>query len=268
MLAASRIVPIAPRPPPAPGTLADTLLERCRLVDDLLPALRPPGPDRLREWARLRYPFRPQDVPASLSYLRHRDSQRVVDAATDFGGRWGRSTLEARSLASVPQVAYPSTWHTRAAFVAALESIASAVLGRQVRVRTVAVGTVPDCSGLALRFVSPAQLPDWLDLLRIWLLREDVPHVARAAVACQFLSCCHPFEDGNGRTARLVSNALLMQGGMPADAYVPLHELFVLSLGGMEIRSRLVELHGAWNAWIAWFCDLLELTTAVAPNEY
>lgn len=185
MLATSRIVPVVPRPPPAPGTLPDTLLERCHLVDALLPALRPPGPDELRAWAHLRHPFRPQDVPASLSYLRYHNSHRVVDAATEFGGRWGRSALEARSLARVPQVAHPCVWHTRAAFVATLESIASAALRRQVRVRTVPVGTVPDRSGLALRFVSPTQLPDWFDLLRIWLLREDVPYVARAAVACR-----------------------------------------------------------------------------------
>ena len=175
--------------------------------------------------------------------------------------------MEAQALARVSHAANPMTWRSSDGFVAALESIASEALARQVRVRTGRVGTVPDRHGLVLEFVPSEQLSGRLDLLRSWLLDEEIPQVARAAVACQYLACCHPFEDGNGRTARMVANALLIQGGMQTNRYMPLHELFVLSLGGMEVRSRMVELNGAWNAWIAWFCDLVELTATVPPDS-
>lgn len=60
----------------------------------------------------------------------------------------------------------------------------------------------------------PQQMSDWAD----WLNKgaRDVHPVERAALAHHRLVTIHPFIDGNGRTARLAMNLLLMRDGYPA----------------------------------------------------
>jgi hypothetical protein len=50
-----------------------------------------------------------------------------------------------------------------------------------------------------------------------WLAEEgrQYPPVVRAAIAHHGFVAVHPFEDGNGRTGRLLLNLLLMQDGFP-----------------------------------------------------
>lgn len=255
-----RVIDISPRQPPDPSNLPPTLVARCSLIDRRLSQLHALSPDDLLAWAGLRLPLRAQDVPDSLAYLRSPHSERVLESALAFGGRWGRSAEERRIAGQVRRMTGASSLRTPETFIGSLEAVAGAALMRPVRLRTKAVGTRPDRNDTVLRFTPANTLAFHLDTLRQWLVgNADAPAVIRAAVACQFLSCCHPFDDGNGRTARLVANAILSRAGMPDSSYLPLHELFVLSLGGMEIRSRLVELEGGWNAWIAWFADLVDL---------
>ncbi len=260
----SRIVDILPRRPPDPSKLPPTLLARCVLIDRQLPALRPPTPDGLLAWAGLRLPIDPQEVPATLTHLRFMQSERVVATAQSFGDRWGRSVLE-RAVADVARpLAQSVGQQSPAAFIRALEDTVGAALRGPMRLRTGPVGTRPDRKGMVLRFAPAGQLHAHLDVLRQWLqTHASASVVVRAAVACHFLATCHPFDDGNGRTARLAANAMLAHGGMPTGHYLPLHELFVLSLGGMETRSRLVEIAGAWSPWIAWFADLVELALRI-----
>jgi Fic family protein len=59
----------------------------------------------------------------------------------------------------------------------------------------------------------PALMQDWGD----WLSgpARDLHLVERAALAHHRLAAVHPFIDGNGRTARLVMNLLLLRDGYP-----------------------------------------------------
>jgi len=59
----------------------------------------------------------------------------------------------------------------------------------------------------------PGLMQDWGD----WLngTAQDLHPIVRAALAHHRLVAVHPFIDGNGRTARLVMNLLLMQDGYP-----------------------------------------------------
>ncbi len=77
---------------------------------------------------------------------------------------------------------------------------------RNVRVRILgAVFTPPD------PFKIPRLMSDFVE----WLNTENLNPVELAALAHYKLVYTHPFSDGNGRTARLLMNLILMRAGYP-----------------------------------------------------
>jgi Fic family protein len=70
-------------------------------------------------------------------------------------------------------------------------------------------------AGSPVVFPNPLKLPDLMREFGAWL--EAAPATPAAAFEAHFrLTAIHPFSDGNGRTARLLMNLLLIRGG-----YVP-----------------------------------------------
>ncbi len=97
--------------------------------------------------------------------------------------------------------------------------------------RRVVARSLPDIAGVYSRyprriagspvlFPNPAKIPD---LMR--RLGEDLavaPATPEAAFALHYrLTAIHPFSDGNGRTARLLMNLLLLRAGYPPIAVRP-----------------------------------------------
>ena len=69
-------------------------------------------------------------------------------------------------------------------------------------------------------FPSPAELPALMGDFAAWLHGEqDTPDIA--FTAHRRLVDIHPFNDGNGRTARLLMNLILIRGGYPPVAVRP-----------------------------------------------
>lgn len=69
-------------------------------------------------------------------------------------------------------------------------------------------------------FPSPAEVPALMGDFSAWLATApDTP--ASAFTAHRRLVEIHPFNDGNGRTARLLMNLILIRGGYPAVAVRP-----------------------------------------------
>jgi Fic family protein len=69
-------------------------------------------------------------------------------------------------------------------------------------------------------FPSPAEVPALMGDFSAWLgTAPDTP--ASAFTAHRRLVEIHPFNDGNGRTARLLMNLILIRGGYPAVAVRP-----------------------------------------------
>lgn len=95
-------------------------------------------------------------------------------------------------------------------------------LDRQVR-RTLNQGafkddensvTLPD--GSMLYFAPPLMVEEEMDrLVDIMKGLTDAPWAYRAAVGHHLLTHIHPFQDGNGRTARLLATHQLLRGGLP-----------------------------------------------------
>jgi Fic family protein len=69
-------------------------------------------------------------------------------------------------------------------------------------------------------FPSPAEMPALMGDFVAWLSNAaDTP--ATAFAAHRRLVDIHPFNDGNGRTARLLMNLILIRGGYPPVAVRP-----------------------------------------------
>ncbi len=77
--------------------------------------------------------------------------------------------------------------------------------------------TVPvRISGAAVVLPNPRKVPDLMENFLLWLTEKNNLHpVAFASEAHYRLVSIHPFVDGNGRTARLLMNLLLMMSGYP-----------------------------------------------------
>lgn len=72
-------------------------------------------------------------------------------------------------------------------------------------------------------FVPPApeRVPGCLDDLARFIGRDDVPPLAKAAIAHAQLETIHPFIDGNGRTGRTLLHKMLRRDGVLAQATLP-----------------------------------------------
>lgn len=71
-------------------------------------------------------------------------------------------------------------------------------------------------SGSTVVMPNPRKVPDLMDDFHMWLTSEhDLHPIALAGEAHYRLVSIHPFVDGNGRTARLLMNLLLLMLGYP-----------------------------------------------------
>lgn len=71
-------------------------------------------------------------------------------------------------------------------------------------------------AGATVVLPNPAKVPDLMKGLIAWLHRKNDRHPVKFAADFHFkLVSIHPFVDGNGRTARLLMNLLLIQEGYP-----------------------------------------------------
>jgi Fic family protein len=75
-------------------------------------------------------------------------------------------------------------------------------------------------AGSPVVFPNPAKIPQLMEEFGVWL--TSAPHDPASAFEAHFrLTAIHPFGDGNGRTARLLVNLLLVRDGYPPVAVRP-----------------------------------------------
>jgi Fic family protein len=71
-------------------------------------------------------------------------------------------------------------------------------------------------SGSAVILPNPKKVQDLMDEFFLWLKKETKLHAVELAAEAHYrLVTIHPFIDGNGRTARLLMNMILMMKGFP-----------------------------------------------------
>jgi Fic family protein len=92
-------------------------------------------------------------------------------------------------------------------------------------------------AGSAVVFPNPAKLPALMEELGAWLAAA-APSPATAFEAHLRLVSIHPFADGNGRTARLLMNLILIRAGFPPIAVRPEDRgAYLVSLERAQLRG-------------------------------
>ena len=79
-------------------------------------------------------------------------------------------------------------------------------------------------AGASVVFPNPAKLPQLMDEFGRWLDAQG-PEPEAAVEAHWRLVAIHPFSDGNGRTSRLLMNAMLFRAGYPGLVVAPEHRV-------------------------------------------
>jgi Fic family protein len=75
-------------------------------------------------------------------------------------------------------------------------------------------------AGSSVIFPNPLKIPDLMEAFGAWL--NQAPFTPAATFDAHYrLTTIHPFGDGNGRTARLLMNLMLLKGGYPPVAVRP-----------------------------------------------
>lgn len=108
-----------------------------------------------------------------------------------------------------------------------MDALLSSILAKKallVRLRPVSASAyslhVRRMAGSRVIFPNPLKIPVLMDNLGDWL--EHGPLIPATAFDAHFrLTAFHPFSDGNGRTARLLMNLLLIRQGYPPLAVRP-----------------------------------------------
>ncbi len=76
-------------------------------------------------------------------------------------------------------------------------------------------------TGVNYSFPDPVKIPDLMEEFIAWLHAAKGDPIIKAADAHLKLLSIHPFSDGNGATARLLMNFLLLQAGCPPAIILP-----------------------------------------------
>lgn len=130
------------------------------------------------------------------------------------------------------------------------------------------ISTSGDSQHNLVRFPSAANIGNQMQLLQATVTNVDKrPAVFVAAMLLAILTNCHPFRDGNGRTARTLFNYALRSGGMRNEVYVPFYEIASRSRGGYLIALRQAETSNEWEPFFYFVCELLNIHSAIQSCE-
>lgn len=93
--------------------------------------------------------------------------------------------------------------------------------------------------GVDVVLPNPLKVPELMEGFFAWLHAENNEHPAKIAADAHIkLVSIHPFTDGNGRTARLLMNLLLMQKGYPpALIRKEDRDVYIDSIGKVQLSS-------------------------------
>lgn len=145
-------------------------------------------------------------------------------------------------------------------FIGCIEAASSHFLQTRSEIRAKPVYIAPDANGHFVEYMDQAAVRPTLLRAFQTLLDEQAPLIYRAAVVYILVAAAHPFRDGNGRLARALFNAILIHGGMDANAYIPLKRISRLSRGGMALHMRRAQLKNDWLPMLAGLSGAVILT--------
>ena len=116
------------------------------------------------------------------------------------------------------------------------------------------------------RYVPPPHsemLPALHELEQFLHSDSEIPLLAQIALIHYQFEAIHPFEDGNGRTGRLLMTLLLCDRGYLANPWLYLSDYFLVYRQDYLDLLLEVSLRGAWERWLHFF---LSAVVAVADD--
>jgi Fic family protein len=184
-----------------------------------LDAYRPLPPELVRnleEWFVIELTYTSNALEGNT--LTRKETAAVVEKGLTVGGKTLVEHLEAtnhaKAFKDVVRLAQTPTAELRGVDVlqlheAVLRGIDDSNAGqyRRIPVRI---------SGSPVILPNPVKVPDLMDAFIEWIVSNSESHPVELAAEVHYqLVTIHPFVDGNGRTARLLMNLILMQNGYP-----------------------------------------------------
>lgn len=227
--------------------------DRLSVKQQQLEALRPLPPELVRNldhWLTVELTYTSNALEGNT--LTRRETAVVIEKGLTIGGKSVREHLETTN--HVQALDYIRTLVTRrpsqlvqqdilTIHALVLQGIDDANAGRY---RTVPVRI----AGSSVILPNPRKVPEVMKAFHVWLTAKHPLHpVAFAGEAHYRLVTIHPFVDGNGRTARLLMNLLLLMRGYPPAIIHPrervayLDALETAQLGGSKAAYETIIVH-------------------------
>jgi Fic family protein len=216
----------------------EQLTEKKRRLD----AHRPLPPELVRnleEWFRIELTYSSNAIEGNT--LSRSETALVVEKGLTVKGKTLQEHLEAISHAEALDYLKELVGMKRAELTKAdVLNIHRTILQK---IDSSAAGTyhLHDVELAGMEFSPPvsAQVPPLMEEFFEWLRGENQDHPAKIAADAHLkLVTIHPFSDGNGRTARLLMNLLLMMEGYPpAIIRKEEREDYINSLEAVQVRN-------------------------------
>jgi Fic family protein len=198
--------------------LLPAIAEKKAELDRLRP-LSQPALDHLQKHYDVELTYTSNAIEGNTLTLR--ETAEVIEHGLTVGGKTLRDHLEAVDH-------YDALRWTReiAATTAPLSEMIVVELHRRIVARSQPglAGIYSEhprrIAGSSVVFPNPRKIPQLMEEFGNWL--ADAPETPASAFDGHFrLTAIHPFGDGNGRTARLLMNMMLLRGGYPPIAVRP-----------------------------------------------
>jgi len=197
----------------------DDLIAKLSKKKKILDSYKPLPPElvkNLEEWFRVELTYTSNAIEGNT--LSRQETAMVIEKGLTVEGKSIQEHLEAtnhsEALSFLNKLADKKRSHLKLMDILdihrlILQKIDNTNAGRM---RTVEVRI----AGSEVKMPNSLKVPKLMDDFINWLSGDNRDHSAKVAADAHFkLVSIHPFVDGNGRTARLLMNLLLMQDGYP-----------------------------------------------------
>jgi Fic family protein len=106
---------------------------------------------------------------------------------------------------------------------------------------------------------SPSEVKKEMDVFLHWLNHEtNIDPVLKAAIAHFWFIIIHPFDDGNGRIARAISDLLLARSEESSQRFYSLSsQIRIERKGYYEVLQKVQHSNGDITEWLIWFLNCL-----------
>jgi len=202
--------------------IADEVVEKKRKLDALKAKIRPGALDNLDSVQRIDITYTSNAIEGNT--LTAGETALVIEKGITVSGKPLKDHLEAvdhaRALDWVIEIGMQGRVPLRETDIRTLHQLVVAKSKPEIAGRYADTVRFVNTSAGAHHFPSHVDVPTLMKDFTDWLAEaDDTPEIAFEAH--RRLVGIHPFNDGNGRTARLLMNLILIRGGYPPIAIRP-----------------------------------------------